>query len=295
MLPDATVIVVDMGPHSAARLRWRRSFSAERANASDGAVTRKPVRLCIRDDRGQERTLDDQAERQSGAQVFACRIEGDSIAAEPFSQAWQPPAAPDPTDDEVAMLPEVRIAAFPDGRVALADDERYRVLILSNTGEVLDTVGRRVHPLPVTEVAKAAERERRAARMTERSIAAAVRDMAAAGIGVVVDVEPAIEQYRAELEDLQFAEEIPVIRAFQVDWGGRMWITRADETGDDGPIDLMHSDGSYEGTIRQARRPDAFGPDGLLAYIDDHELGTQSIVVVRITSMAPAGYQLNDP
>ena len=79
-----------------------------------------------------------------------------------------------------------------------------------------------------------------------------------------------------------------MIREIAVDWNGRMWITRSNAAGADGPIDLMEADGRYVGTLFNTRRPDAFGPDGLVAYIDDHELGTQRVVVVRITSIAPA-------
>ena len=73
-----------------------------------------------------------------------------------------------------------------------------------------------------------------------------------------------------------------------MDWDNRIWITRSDVAGADGPIDLMEANGMYIGTLSGNRRPDAFGPDGLLAYIDEHELGTHSVVVVHITSIAPA-------
>lgn len=103
-----------------------------------------------------------------------------------------------------------------------------------------------------------------------------------------VDSRQVVADYQEGLGDKQFAEEIPVVRRVSVDWGSRMWITRSDAVGADGPIDLIEADGTYVGTLLGSPTPDAFGPNGLLAYITEHELGTQSVVVVRIRSIAPA-------
>ncbi len=103
-----------------------------------------------------------------------------------------------------------------------------------------------------------------------------------------VDSRQVVADYQEGLGDTQFADEIPVIQKIAVDWGSRMWITRSDAVGADGPIDLIEADGRYVGTLQGSPTPDAFGPNGLLAYITEHELGTQSVVVVRIRSIAPA-------
>ena len=221
-----------------------------------------------------------------GIPLFAYSFTADTVESVLYHEAWQRPS----DQEGLAMLPTVRIAGFPDGPIALADSVGYRVKILSENGEVTSVIERPVPPLSVTDIAKEAERERRRGRMSGRTVTRSLQDMAATvGISVTnVDVDAVVEDYVEKLNDLQFTDEIPVIRDLAVDWNGRIWITRSDAAGADGPIDLMEADGRYVGTLFDTRRPDAFGPDGLLAYINDHELGTQSVVVVRITSIAPA-------
>ena len=286
VLEDGSVTVVDIGHTSLLMYgpggRYERSVRMPTRGAVPG---RRAVyaadRLVGEDDYWMMRPGAD-----GHTPLFAYVVDGDSVVAEPFFEAWKAPAEL----EDKAMLPEVRIAPLSSGRVALADTEEYMVRILSGAGDVAGTIRRPVQPLPVTEAAMAAERERRRGRTTERDLARGLREMGAVtGMPIPdMDMSQALEEYHAGLADLEFADEIPVIRSLHVDWDDRMWITRSSATGDDGPIDLMYADGRYEGTFYSARTPDAFGPDGLLAYIDDHELGTQSVVVVRITSIAPA-------
>lgn len=97
-----------------------------------------------------------------------------------------------------------------------------------------------------------------------------------------------IADHYKSVEGKQFSDQIPVIRSIAVDWDGRLWVTRSNEIGADGPIDIFEADGRYVGTLSDNRTPDAFGPGGLLAYVDDHELGTQSVYVVRVSSITRA-------
>ena len=62
---------------------------------------------------------------------------------------------------------------------------------------------------------------------------------------------------------------------------------RGDEPASDGPIDLLTTDGRYMGSYRTGatKIPDAFGPNGLAAFIETDELGVENIVVKRL----PAG------
>ena len=53
---------------------------------------------------------------------------------------------------------------------------------------------------------------------------------------------------------------------------------------DPGAIDLFTADGEYRGTIAEdgPRIPDAFGPDGLAAWIERDELDVPRVVVRRL-------------
>lgn len=285
VLEDGSVMVVDIGHSSMLLFASGGSYERRVRLVTNGAVPGKRAvlvgdRLIGEDDYWMMRDGSD------SRTLFAYTIGDDSVTAEPYYQAYRPPAEM----AGLALLPQVRIAPLPGGRIAIADDSEYLVRIISPMGSAETGIRRPVQPLPVTEAAMATERERRMGETTVRDLERGLREMRAVmGIAVPsVNTDEVIAQSHARLEDLQFADEIPVIHSLNTDWDNRLWITRSSPAGTNGPIDLMYADGRYEGTITSARTPDAFGPDGLLAYVDTHELGTQSVVVVRIASIAPA-------
>ena len=87
-----------------------------------------------------------------------------------------------------------------------------------------------------------------------------------------------------------FYSVIPVIQRLSTTWEGRIWVVRqGDEILEDGPIDVLTltAGGEYVGTYRigATRMPNAFGPDGLAAFIEFDEFEVPSVVVRRL----PAG------
>ena len=94
------------------------------------------------------------------------------------------------------------------------------------------------------------------------------------------------------MDELVFADEVPVIGAIEVDWDDRIWVTRRAADGDrEGPVDIVTPDGRYVGTlaIDGLRPPDASGPDGLLAYIERDEFDLPTVRVIRLVSLDPQG------
>ena len=84
---------------------------------------------------------------------------------------------------------------------------------------------------------------------------------------------------------MEFYHEIPVVRTLRTSWEGTIWVRRrGDEPASDGPIDLLTPDGDYIGTYAAGatEMPDAFGPDGLAAFIELDELDVPSVVVRRL-------------
>ena len=102
---------------------------------------------------------------------------------------------------------------------------------------------------------------------------------------VARDPEEEREKARERIENLQFYYEIPVIRGLRASWNGRIWVQRrGDEPVSDGPVDVLDMDGRYVGSYPTGatRMPDAFGPDGLVAFIEEDELGVETVVVKRV-------------
>ena len=92
--------------------------------------------------------------------------------------------------------------------------------------------------------------------------------------------------YSFSLGEPRFYPEIPVIQALSATWEGRIWVMRRgdDDLLEDGPIDVLTADGEYVGTYRTGatKMPDAFGPNGLAAYIEFDEFEVASVVVRRL-------------
>ena len=224
-----------------------------------------------------------------------------------FHAAWPGPSVEE-TETQAGNVLMVMsgMEAFPlplsfgvlrDGRVALADSVGYRIKILDASGQVTATLERPIPPVAVTDEIRDAEREHRLAALAEGGsggaggsfiISSTVSVGGTAGRGNPMDSEAMREAMRRmqedQIQDLMFPEEMPVIRNLAVDWSDRIWVRRSALPGETGPTDILTRDGQYFGTIAPdgLRIPAAFGPDGLLAYIDADELGVQRVRVVRL-------------
>ena len=74
---------------------------------------------------------------------------------------------------------------------------------------------------------------------------------------------------------------MPVLRSLATSWNGRVWVQRLGEHPEsDGPIDVVTADGECVGTFRTDATvmPDAFGPNGLAAFIELDEFDVASVV-----------------
>ena len=188
-----------------------------------------------------------------------------------------------------AFQPALHLGVLPDGRVAVVDSVGYRVKVIGLDGRVTGTIERNVAPVPVTEAIEEAERARQIEVLT---------DPANSTIRLFGGTETlsgeAAEQFREQMlsrvENMLFPEEIPVVAGMAVDGEGRLWIARTAPAGiGDGPIDIMTPAGRYVGTLPPGapRIPDAFGPDGLMAYLETDEMDVPSVRVIRLVSLDP--------
>jgi len=175
-----------------------------------------------------------------------------------------------------AFEPGLHFDMLTDGRLALADSIGYRVKLIGLDGSLAGVIERPIAPLAVNEAIMEAERERY---REETARLANIRSQ-------TFQIE------REGAEALVFADEVPVIGDLKVDWDDRIWVTRSGpDGGDDGPTDIVTPDRRYIGTLAAdgLRTPDAFGPDGLLAYIELDELEVPTVRVIRLVSLEPEG------
>ena len=185
--------------------------------------------------------------------------------------------------------PRLLIGVLSDGRVAVVDSIAYEVKLVAMDGTVDGTVTRRIAPEPVTDAVREATRTDRLEALGE----ATGGDIRFSTIGGEVNLGDMQEQLHAmivrQVETMVFTEEIPVIADLAVDPRDRLWIARTGQMGDQatGPTDILEADGEYVGTLPAdgLRIPAAFGPGGLMAYIDSDEMGVETVRVIRLVSL----------
>lgn len=216
----------------------------------------------------------------------AISVTGSSTAAS-ISMRMSPPKA---------FVPGLHVGVLADGRIAVVDSVGYRVKLVGMDGSVTGTLERPIAPTVVTEAIREAERERiRAAREEGNTPGGevevmSVRGSAGTSASALSSLNPdnvqSIQVMAGSIEDMTFADEIPVIDAITVDWDDRIWIERTGENGQGvGPIDIMTVDGRYIGTLpaEGLRTPWAFGPGGLAAFVESDEYDVQTVRVVRLS------------
>lgn len=185
--------------------------------------------------------------------------------------------------EEWGFEPEVLFDAMPAGGVAFSDSSAYAIKLTDASGAVSRILRRPIRPLPVTERMQRAERERRLQQESSRQFTQRGGDPPPE---VRAMIDRYLEAQRAGVENMQFHAEVPVIAAVRVTWDGSLWVERSTEPGTDGPgaIDVLTPDGRYVGTFPtgQLEMPEAFGPDGLAAFVDTDEFDVPVITVRRL-------------
>ena len=206
-------------------------------------------------------------------------LSGEETAVDTIAEAWLPPLdvegmdhvtlvnrLPMPTTLFLEFSPELHWGVLPNGRVAFSDSSTYTVKVAEAGAGVVRVLKRPFQPEPVTGRVIRAERDR----------LRRWRESASPG---------AIVWMRRGIEELKFHAELSVVRGLGTTWDGEIWVLRRGKgPHDDGPIDVLAPEGRYLGSYRAGTTeiPDAFGPDGLVVFIETNELDVQTVVVKRI-------------
>lgn len=236
--------------------------------------------------------------------ILRLSLEGEEVMVDTVAEGWLPPppaaaggVVPGLVVEGRAVTfaelglgqttvfePELLMAVLPGGQVAYSDSSGYALKITPDGGAppgVLIT--RPLEPEPVTPAIEEAEKER----MQERR-----RAFGGGGRTRMIEVRGAdgsVQSSSYELPEPAFFPELAVIHALSATWEGRIWVQRRGaypET--DGSIDVLTPDGDYIGTLPAGTTalPDAFGPNGLAAFLERDELDVATVVVRRLPAAA---------
>ena len=201
--------------------------------------------------------------------VLIFDLSGDEARVDSVA-AWKASGTP---SNARGFWPRLRAGALPGGRVAWTDSSAYAIKLARPGGDATRVLTRPFRPRPATDRVRAAEIERlledldRQAEVTRNDLERAM-----------------IEFRRGQIESMEFYHEVPVLLNVRTAWDGSIWLLRRGEGAQGNPIDLISPDGSYLGTFAPGTvaLPDAFGPDGLAAWVETDDLDVPFVVVRRL-------------
>ena len=247
--------------------------------------------------------------------ILRLALGSDTVVLEAIAHGWAPPSVGElkfrvggreistggATPPPRTFDPELLVGTLPGGGVAFSDSSAYAVKVVEADRTVSRILSRPFSPERVTDQILEAEIEHRVevqakefearGQRTRMMMNGRTGEMVA---GVMDDRmrEAAARSTRHFLEQTPAADEVPVVLDLRTTWDGEIWVRR--RGGDllsDGPIDVLTRDGRYLGSYPSATAmPTAFGPDGLVAFVETGELGQYTVMVKRV---APRANRLN--
>ncbi len=182
--------------------------------------------------------------------------------------------------------PELLVGILPNGGIVYSDSSDYAVKITEpGTGHVVRIVTRPISPEPVTPA------------MKREYLKNMERQTGVPGGGKLMDLRlgsssgdrhsPQQGGVTFALEPAPFYPELSVLEKLGTTWNGRIWVQRrGSEHRETGSIDIFQADGAYLGTLPAGGHdlPDAFGPNGLAAFIELNEFDVPTVIVRRLPS-----------
>jgi len=183
------------------------------------------------------------------------------------------------------FAPRVIWDVLPDRTIAYFDSTAYEINLVGADGAAKGVLGRPLRPEAVTGGIRAAVIGHRTEAMEERG-RKSLAELAETAPEVLEEMREIQERAIERIRNMEFYPEVPVLRGLRATWEGSLWVQRRGEDPLDeaGPIDVLGPDGEYRGTFAPGDpgMPLAFGPRGLVAFLELDELDVATIVVKRL-------------
>ena len=207
------------------------------------------------------------------------------------------------------LMPEFFFAALPDGGVAWTDSSAWVVKVAGPDGTLKRALRREVAERPVTDAVKAAYKRWRIKRLeTKRDIDPSDQFNPETRKMMEEFAEEEKELERSRIQRLKdFYPMVPAVDDMRATWDGTLWVLRTPADGwpwefdeqspilpmgkvllrlDRSPaaIDVVTQNGRYVGTFPTGvtPMPSAFGPGGLVAFVEFDALDVPIVIVRRL-------------
>ena len=229
-------------------------------------------------------------------------VDGNAVRAEQIVSAWAP-AGFEQVNRVPAFTPKLLFDVLPDGGFVFTDSTGYAIRFATSDGTVVRVVTRPIEARTVTEEIRNHYRELRVAQVERdfgyNDLPPEVRDQMREAMNY--------EDWLDEARSYPVHGEVPVIDDLRTTWTGGVWVRRTPEDGypwEDhvagnvlsglafstarapaSPIDVISAGGRYVGTFSRqsgATMFAAFGPGGLVAFVEKDEFDVPTVVVKRL-------------
>ena len=220
-------------------------------------------------------------------------LAGDVVEKDTVAEGWLPPAGEPPSLDvggaqmrfpiapQKVFGPRMLPGVLPNGDVVFSDSTAYRIKVARPGEGVWRILERPLWPMPATDAVNKAEQRRRL-----RVLAATPDDKLPRSNFIPRSPDEIRRRERERIANLEFFEEVSVVRDLKTTWNGLIWVQRhGEEPGDDdGPIDVLTADGRYLGSfvVGATAMPAAFGPEGLAAFVEEDEFDVRVVIVKQL-------------
>ena len=208
----------------------------------------------------------DESSEPSFRHVLSYDLSGDEVRIDSVAAGWRPPG------NAEGFRPVLRAGVLPSGAFVYTDSSTYAIKSAVPGGLVTRILTRPFQPRRATGRIRAAEIERRLEAL------APVR-------GGDSFQQQMREMRRGQIEAMEFFDEVPVVVGLTTSWEGTIWVLhRGDGDMEGNRIDLISSDGRYLGTFPpgSTAMPSAFGPNGLVAFVETDDLDVPYVAVRRL-------------
>ena len=209
---------------------------------------------------------DDEPSAPSFRHVMSYDLSGDEVRIDSVAEGWRP------SGDAEGFRPVLKAAVLPSGAFVYTDSSTYAIKSAVPGGLVTRVLTRPFEPRPVTGRIRAAEIERRLEALAPVRGGDSFRQQLR-------------EMRRGRIEAMEFFDEVPVVVDLTTSWEGTIWVLhRGDGDTEGNRIDLITSDGRYLGTFPpgSTAMPSAFGPNGLVAFVETDDLDVPYVAVRRL-------------
>jgi hypothetical protein len=241
-------------------------------------------------------------EMPEGRPIERIGLAGEREAVDTVAEGWFPPR-PDEVPQTVnaggaqvrvalpaprAFEPPLAFGPLPDGGVAYTDSSAYAIKVVDAGGVLRRILRRPMRPASVTKAIQDAERQRRLDELEEGEGPRMMMTTRGGGDARAVAGDAVKEMMRGRVEAMTFYPELPVLLDLATGWNGKIWaVRRGEEPTEPGAIDVLTPAGDYVGTIADGTLalPAAFGPDGLVAFVERDEMDVPVVVVGRLPAI----------